>query len=177
MNYSVRTFAFLSTVITASVLVACGQQSSDNTRTASPPASQASNDSSALPPGIVPKAEPKTFVEGVAKINATPAFFKALADPNRVAILIHLAQSGEKKTVSDVSCCCPTDISVVSRHLGVLRDAGILEAQKSGRAVFYSVRMDQLTTLLRNLADALEACCPRGSCAQGRTEDEPEHET
>lgn len=32
-----------------------------------------------LPPGIVSKADPKTFVEAVAKINATPAFFEALA--------------------------------------------------------------------------------------------------
>jgi len=33
----------------------------------------------ALPPGIVSKDAPKTFVEAVAKINATPAFFEALA--------------------------------------------------------------------------------------------------
>ena len=32
-----------------------------------------------LPPGIVSKDEPKTFVEAVGKINATPAFFDALA--------------------------------------------------------------------------------------------------
>lgn len=56
-----------------------------------------------------------------------------------------------------MSCCCPVDISVVSRHLGILRDAGILEARKRGREVYYRVRIDQLTALLRNLADALEA--------------------
>jgi len=33
-----------------------------------------------LPPGIVSKAEPTTFVERVGKINATPAFFEALAE-------------------------------------------------------------------------------------------------
>ena len=33
----------------------------------------------ALPPGIVPKADPKTFTEAVGKINATPAFLEALA--------------------------------------------------------------------------------------------------
>ncbi len=32
-----------------------------------------------LPPGIVSKEEPKTFVERVNKINASPAFFKNLA--------------------------------------------------------------------------------------------------
>jgi len=32
-----------------------------------------------LPPGIVSKEDPKTFMEMVGKINATPAFFEALA--------------------------------------------------------------------------------------------------
>ena len=32
-----------------------------------------------LPPGIVSKAEPTTFLEAVGKINATPAFLDALA--------------------------------------------------------------------------------------------------
>jgi DNA-binding transcriptional ArsR family regulator len=95
-------------------------------------------------------------------------FFKALADPNRVAILAHLAECGGEKKVTDVSCCCPVDISVVSRHLGVLRDAGILEVRKCGREVFYSVRTDKLATFLRGLADALEACCPDESCAAGK---------
>ena len=48
----------------------------------------------------------------------SPGFFKALADPNRVALLVFLAESGKEQTVSDMSCCCPIDISVVSRHLG-----------------------------------------------------------
>jgi DNA-binding transcriptional ArsR family regulator len=107
----------------------------------------------------------------------SPDFFKALADPNRVALLVRLAGGEKEQTVTDVSCCCPIDISVVSRHLGVLRDAGILEAQKRGREVYYSVRVDKLTTLLRNLADALEACCPEGSCIQGRKEDDLEQES
>lgn len=44
-----------------------------------PKAADAPAAKDALPPGIVPKADPKTFVEAVAKINASPAFFEALA--------------------------------------------------------------------------------------------------
>lgn len=41
-----------------------------------------------LPPGIVSKEEPKTFMEAVWKINATPAFFEALAkQPDHNAVL------------------------------------------------------------------------------------------
>lgn len=91
-----------------------------------------------------------------------PDVFKALADPNRLLILAYLAQARRELNVSDVSCCCPVDVSVVSRHLGVLRDAGILEARKQGREVYYSVRVSELSALLRRLADELDACCPQG---------------
>ena len=96
----------------------------------------------------------------------SPSVFKALADPNRVALLARLAQCRGEQTVTDVSGCCSIDISVVSRHLGVLRDAGILEARKRGREVYYRVRTEELTSLLRNLADTLEACCPEGTYGQ-----------
>jgi DNA-binding transcriptional ArsR family regulator len=108
--------------------------------------------------------------------SLSPDFFKALSDPNRIALLVFLAQSGKEQTVSEMSCCCPIDLSVVSRHLGVLRDAGILEAQKRGREVYYRVRVDKLTTLLRNLADALEACCPEGYCTPGGIENDAEQD-
>ena len=71
-----------------------------------------------------------------------------------------LAESGEPTTVSEVATCCPTDLSVVSRHLAILRDAEILEASRRGREVRYRVRYGELARTLRRLADALESCCP-----------------
>ena len=93
-----------------------------------------------------------------------PRLFKALSDPTRLAILAHLAEGGSEMTVSDVACCCTVDLSVVSRHLGVLREAGILSAEKRGKMVFYQVRTSRIAGALRVLADALEACCPDGVC-------------
>ena len=94
-------------------------------------------------------------------INDTlePRFFKALCDPNRIAILAKLAQCCEPCSVSQITECCPVDISVVSRHLAVLRDAGIVESEKRGKEVFYSVRFKTLVQTLRTMADDLEACC------------------
>ena len=66
----------------------------------------------------------------------------------------------EPSTVSEIASCCPTDLSVVSRHLAVLREAGIVEAQKRGKEVYYSVRYPELTARLRDLAESIEACCP-----------------
>jgi len=57
----------------------CTQPAAEPPAAESQPAEQATPAKDALPPGIVPKADPKTFVERVGKINATPAFFEALA--------------------------------------------------------------------------------------------------
>jgi len=87
-------------------------------------------------------------------------FFKALCDPSRIGILVRLARSCGPQTVTEVSSCCPTDISVVSRHLATLRDAGMLHAEKRGKEVYYSVRYPELVSTLRAIAGAIEACCP-----------------
>ena len=47
------------------------------------------------------------------------------------------------------------DLSVVSRHLGVLRDAGILRSVKRGREVYYKACCAELSTRLRAVADAV----------------------
>ena len=86
--------------------------------------------------------------------------FRALADANRIALLGHLAIGGSPQTVTEAAGCCPTDLSVTSRHLATLRDAGIVEAEKRGREVYYSVRYAELSRVLREMADAIDACCP-----------------
>ncbi|MDJ0766719.1 MAG: metalloregulator ArsR/SmtB family transcription factor [Myxococcota bacterium] len=96
----------------------------------------------------------------------SPDLFKALSDPNRVTMLARIAEEKREQTVTEIAGCCPVDMSVVSRHLRILRDAGILSAQKRGKEVYYSVRVDDFVRLLRNLADALEACCPSNPSGQ-----------
>ncbi len=94
----------------------------------------------------------------------SPALFKALGDPNRLALLLRLAAAGGPATVSELSGCCERDFSVVSRHLARLREAGIVAAERRGREVHYQLTSD-LASILRAIADALDACCPPGSCA------------
>ncbi len=88
-----------------------------------------------------------------------PRFFKALCDPSRVALLVRLVNCCRPCGVSELARCCPTDLSVVSRHLATLRDAGILTSEKRGKEVYYSVPYDTLVSTLRAMADAIEACC------------------
>lgn len=87
-------------------------------------------------------------------------FFRALGDPNRIALLDRLSSCRRPCCVSELSECCPTDVSVTARHLVLLRDAGILDAEKCGKEVRYTVRFDDLAGKLRAMADAIAHCCP-----------------
>ncbi|MFI4916889.1 MAG: ArsR/SmtB family transcription factor [Phycisphaerales bacterium JB060] len=89
-----------------------------------------------------------------------PAFFKALGDPTRVLLLRCLLKCKRACSVSEVAECCDVDFSVVARHLSLLARAGVLEAQKEGRTVWYTPRCEHLGETFRALADAIDDCAP-----------------
>lgn len=86
-----------------------------------------------------------------------PVLFHALADETRLTLLMRLVAAEEAQTVTELADCCGVHLSGVSRHLAMLRDAEILDAQKHGREVRYSLRRTQLAGTLRMIADAIEA--------------------
>jgi len=87
--------------------------------------------------------------------------FRALSDPNRIALIAWLARQRSPKTVSEIveSGCCPVDFSVVSRHLRMLREAGAVSAERRGREVYYQLGAASLARTLRSIADVLDHCC------------------
>ena len=66
------------------------------------------------------------------------ALIKALAHPSRLKIAEAL-QEGEQ-CVCDLRDLIGADISTVSKHLTVMRVAGLLEMEKRGLNVFYRLR-------------------------------------
>ena len=98
-----------------------------------------------------------------------PDLFKALCDPTRVKLLACLVKCARPCSVGEVGECCDVDLSVVSRHLAFLERAGILASIKKGRIVTYSVRSSDLCASLRDIADAIESCCPPGTCGNCST--------
>jgi len=95
-----------------------------------------------------------------------PELFKALCDPTRASLIGCIAKCGRGCSVGEVAECCSVDMSVVSRHLALLARAGVLEARKEARTVFYRVRYTELCRALRALADALEECSPQAGGAE-----------
>ena len=90
--------------------------------------------------------------------------FKALGDKNRLNIFKFFCRCSsagtQEKSVNDVKTCCDVDLSVVSRHLAALKKAGVLNAKKEGKHVFYSLNAKEIAKTLRELADSIENCCP-----------------
>jgi ArsR family transcriptional regulator len=62
---------------------------------------------------------------------------QALAEPNRIRI-IECLRTGSKN-VTELAQALDVEIVNVSHHLGVLRDAGLVENTKDGRFVVYSL--------------------------------------
>jgi DNA-binding transcriptional ArsR family regulator len=70
---------------------------------------------------------------------ARAAIFKALGHPARLAMVAALG-SGEQ-CVCDLQQIVGSEMSTVSKHLTVLRHAGIVDADKRGKQVFYTLRL------------------------------------
>ncbi len=111
-------------------------------------------------------AEPKHARKEDLDRLLSPQLFKAIGDPNRIAILRDLSKRCAPLTVGQIAEGLPVDVSVVSRHLALLRDAEILIARKEGKEVRYSLNSRNLIGTLRAIADAFEACCPE-ECVMG----------
>ncbi|MBD3297799.1 MAG: metalloregulator ArsR/SmtB family transcription factor [candidate division Zixibacteria bacterium] len=64
---------------------------------------------------------------------------KALAHPTRLFIVDELSRG--ERCVCELTDLVGDDMSTVSRHLTVLRDAGILESEKRGLQVWYRLKV------------------------------------
>jgi ArsR family transcriptional regulator, arsenate/arsenite/antimonite-responsive transcriptional repressor len=72
--------------------------------------------------------------------------FKALADETRLAILKQLRHEGVV-CACDFRACCTLAQPTVSHHLKVLRDAGLVTAEKRGLWVHYRLNEPALARL------------------------------
>jgi DNA-binding transcriptional ArsR family regulator len=74
-----------------------------------------------------------------AKYEARANVIKAMAHPTRLFIIDELSRSDER-CVCELTEMIGVDMSTVSRHLAMLKNAGIIEDQKRGSQVYYSLR-------------------------------------
>jgi DNA-binding transcriptional ArsR family regulator len=106
----------------------------------------------------------------VTRVN-TDQVFKSLADPTRLALLERLMRDGEQSVVA-LTARAQVSQPAVSKHLAVLKRAGLVRDRREGRetryrarpqglapvinwmqqyATFWGDRFDRLETLLRRM--------------------------
>lgn len=72
--------------------------------------------------------------------------FRSLADPTRRAIFERLCRQGEQ-TVGALTAQAGISQPAVSKHLGVLKQAGLVRDRQQGRQTHYTARPEALAPL------------------------------
>lgn len=75
------------------------------------------------------------------------AIFEALAHTVRLEIVAMLLDG--EQCVCDIASNLHRDRTVISRHLLILEQAGILFSRKEGRRVFYKIADERVVELIR----------------------------
>jgi ArsR family transcriptional regulator len=86
-------------------------------------------------------------------------YFKAFGDPTRLRILRLLAV--KEMTVNDIVTAVGLSQSTVSRHLAILREAGIAVDRREGQKVYYSLKKKAVKNCCLCFCDRLEISRPR----------------
>lgn len=73
-----------------------------------------------------------------ARYQTRAQVLKALAHPSRLFIVDQLA--GGKHSVAELTAMLEVDISTVSKHLSILKTAGLVLDQRRGKQVFYTLQ-------------------------------------
>ena len=108
--------------------------------------------------------------------------FKALADPTRFAILGLLekkssSRCGPVEVGESGLCACDVESAVglsqaaVSHHMGILRRAGLVTAQKRGRWTFYRRNDRAIESVARALVKQTDAERPLAGAKARRASD------
>jgi DNA-binding transcriptional ArsR family regulator len=73
------------------------------------------------------------------RMQARSDIFKALGHPARLAMVIALGDG--ERCVCDLQELVGSDMSTISKHLTVLRAVGLVEPDKRGKQVYYSLKI------------------------------------
>ena len=106
---------------------------------------------------VLPVLQPLCCAPDVEPLDASAAadlasYFKALADPTRVAIVSRLANTPEL-CVCDLTGAFELGQPTISHHLKVLKDAGLVESTPRGTWAYYRLVPEALDALRGALAN------------------------
>ena len=88
-------------------------------------------------------------------LDARAKILKAMAHPSRLLIIEELSQG--ERCVCELTEMVGADVSTVSKHLSVLKQAGLVIDDKRGNQVFYQLRVPCILNFFGCVESVLEA--------------------
>jgi ArsR family transcriptional regulator len=81
--------------------------------------------------------------------------FKALAHLSRLQIVFFLVRARREVPAGEIQMALEIPAPTLSHHLDVLRRAGLVQSRREERFIYYAIRPDTVSDLVR----LLTACC------------------
>ena len=88
----------------------------------------------------------------MTKFKREAAVFKALAHPARLLVVDELAKG--ERCVCELTAMIGSEMPTVSRHLSILKNAGIVSDDKRGAQVYYRLEMPCVTGFFKCVSAA-----------------------
>lgn len=105
-----------------------------------------------------------SVVNDMTKLNVSAVsqelldFTKAIGSESRIQILL-LFLDGQERTVNQITEAVGLGQPTTSEHLAIMKRAGILEAEKRGKEVYYRPDRIQVAHYLDVISGLLKKCC------------------
>ncbi|MCG9747891.1 metalloregulator ArsR/SmtB family transcription factor [Shewanella sp. Isolate8] len=106
----------------------------------------------------------QTHTQSQERLNSRAALLKALAHPTRLWLVEQLEQ--QERCVCELTDGVDADISTVSKHLLLLRQAGIVASRRQGKQIYYRLETPCLLGMLTCIETALEAQTSKSCCGR-----------
>ena len=96
---------------------------------------------------------------------------KAMAHPTRLVVIEELSKG--ELCVSEITAMTDADVSTVSKHLTILKNAGLVYDEKRGNCVYYNLRVPCVLDFMSCIEAVIEetagrsmkvlSCCGKGN--------------
>lgn len=100
----------------------------------------------------------KTLIERTSseKLNRAAEMLKTISHPIRLAI-VDLIRHNSKLSNTDIQKKLNLEQPILSQHLTLMRDKGIIDFEKSGKFSFYYLKQNDFMKII----DCVENCCQK----------------
>lgn len=102
-------------------------------------------------------ADPKKTAPTPVEARELETLVAAL-EATRLRILFLIGQR-KRMSVGDIASHFRVSRPAISHHLKILKLSGLLETERAGQQIYYSLSRVRVIATLRRLADEFERCC------------------